>query len=102
MEKKKTFWTKFLDWIIQKTLKDLIDYIKGIVGEATIAADVNTWGSWSSFLLNLVKDLLEGYKEINAAPATKSGKSVLVNKVQKVYRTSTAAALIKAKEEGKL
>ena len=102
MEKKKTFWTKFLDWIIQKTLKDLIDYIKGIVGEATIAADVNTWGSWSSFLLNLVKDLLEGYKEVNAAPATKSGKSVLVNKVQKVYRTSTAAALIKAKEEGKL
>ena len=99
---KKTFWTKFLDWIIQKTLKDLIDYIKGIVGEATIAADVNTWGSWSSFLLNLVKDLLEGYKEVNAAPATKSGKSVLVNKVQKVYRTSTAAALIKAKEEGKL
>lgn len=102
MEKKKTFWTKFLDWIIQKTLKDLIDYIKGIVGEAKIAADVNTWGSWSSFLLNLVKDLLEGYKEINAAPATKSGKSVLVKKVQKVYRTSTAAALIKAKEEGKL
>ena len=102
MEKKKTFWTKFLDWIIQKTLKDLIDYIKGIVGEAKIAADVNTWGSWSSFLLNLVKDLLEGYKEINAAPATKSGKSVMVKKVQKVYRTSTAAALIKAKEEGKL
>lgn len=102
MEKKKTFWTKFLDWIIQKTLKDLINYIKGIVGEATIAADVNTWGSWSSFLLNLVKDLLEGYKEINAAPATKSGKSVLANKVQKVYRTSTAAALIKAKEDGKL
>lgn len=102
MEKKKTFWTKFLDWIIQKTLKDLIDYIKGIVGEAKIAADVNTWGSWSSFLLNLVKDLLEGYKEINAAPATKSGKSVLAHKVQKVYRTSTAAALIKAKEEGKL
>lgn len=102
MEKKKTFWTKFLDWIIQKTLKDLIDYIKGIVGEATIAADVNTWGSWSSFLLNLVKDLLEGYKEINAAPATKSGKSVMVKKVQKVYRTSTAAALIKAKEDGKL
>ena len=102
MEKKKTFWTKFLDWIIQKTLKDLIDYIKGIVGEAKIAADVNTWGSWSSFLLNLVKDLIEGYKEINAAPATKSGKSVMVKKVQKVYRTSTAAALIKAKEEGKL
>ena len=102
MEKKKTFWTKFLDWIIQKTLKDLIDYIKGIVGEATIAADVNTWGSWSSFLLNLVKDLLEGYKEISAMPATKSGKSVMVKKVQKVYRTSTAAALIKAKEEGKL
>ena len=102
MEKKKTFWTKFLDWIIQKTLKDLINYIKGIVGEAEIAADVNTWGSWSSFLLNLVKDLLEGYKEINAAPSTKSGKSVLVNKVQKVYRTSTAAALIKAKEEGRL
>lgn len=102
MEKKKTFWTKFLDWIVQKTLKDLIDYIKGIVGEAKIAADVNTWGSWSSFLLNLVKDLLEGYKEVNAAPATKSGKSVLANKVQKVYRTSTAAALIKAKEDGKL
>jgi hypothetical protein len=102
MEKKKTFWTKFLDWIIQKTLKDLINYIKAVVGEATIAADINTWGSWSNFLLNLVKDLLEGYKEINAAPATKSGKPMSVNQVQKVYRTSTAAGLIKAKEEGKL
>ena len=102
MEKKKTFWTKFLDWIIQKTLKDLIDYIKEVVDDATIAADLNTWGSWPTFLLNLVKDLLEGYKEINAMPETTSGKSVLANKVQKVYRTSTAAALIKAKEEGKL
>jgi hypothetical protein len=96
MEKKKTFWTKFLDWIIQKTLKDLIDYIKEVVDDATIAADLNTWGSWSSFLLNLVKDLIEGYKEISVVPATKGAP------VKSPYKTQTAAALFNAKMEGKI
>jgi hypothetical protein len=92
---KKTFWSKLFDWIIEKSLKDLIDYIKEIVGEATIAADLNTFGGWSSFLLALIKDLLEGYKQINSTGiATKSASSVPVTSTP-VYRTLTAKELIK-------
>jgi len=90
---KKTFWSKLFDWIIEKSLKDLIDYIKGVVGDAKVAADLNTSGGWSSFLLALIKDLLEGYKQINSI-ATKSASSVPVMSTP-VYRTLTAKELIK-------
>lgn len=96
MEKKTTFWTKLLDWIIQKTLKEMIDYIKRVVGDAIVAADVSSFGSWSAFLLNLMRDLLEGYKQISA-PATKG--AVVLSAPAAQYRTQTAAAIKLLQEE---
>jgi hypothetical protein len=97
MKQKTTFWTKLLDWIIRKTFKEVIDYIKKVVDEATVAADVNDFGSWSFFLLNLMLDLLQGVKKISA-PATKSAS--VHSAPQAVYRTQTAAAIKEAQREG--
>ena len=36
----KKLLNKFWNWIIEKSLKDIIDYIKEVVGEAKVAADV--------------------------------------------------------------
>ena len=90
------FWKKLLNWIIEKSLKDVINYIKEIVGEAKVAADVKGLGGWGPFFLALIKDLLQGIKEINATPATKG------TAIENPYKTETAAALFKAKREGKI
>ena len=90
------FWKKLLNWIIEKSLKDVINYIKEIVGEAKVAADVKGLGGWGPFFIALIKDLLKGIQEINATPATKGAS------VEKPYQTRTAAALFQAKKDGKL
>lgn len=92
----KKLLNKFWNWIIEKSLKDVIDYIKKVVGDAKVAADVNEFGSWSAFIVALFKDLLKGYSEISATPATKGAS------VEKPYQTRTAAALFQAKKDGKL
>ena len=90
------FWKKLLNWIIEKSLKDVINYIKKVVGEAKVAADVKGLGGWGPFFLALIQDLLSGIKEINAMPATKGAPA------QQVYKTQTAAALFQAKKEGRI
>ena len=89
------FWKKLLNWIIEKSLKDVINYIKKVVGDAKVAADVKGLGGWGPFFIALIKDLLKGIGEINAMPATKGAP------VQ-VYKTQTAAALFQAKKEGRI
>ena len=89
------FWKKLLNWIIEKSLKDVINYIKEIVGEAKVAADVKGLGGWGPFFFALIQDLLAGIKEVTAMPATKGAP------VQ-VYKTQTAAALFQAKKEGRI
>ena len=90
------FWKKLLNWIIEKSLKDVINYIKKVVGAAKVAADVKGLGGWGPFFYALIQDLLKGVKEINAMPATKGAP------VQQVYKTQTAAALFQAKKEGRI
>ena len=90
------FWKKLLNWIIEKSLKDVINYIKKVVGAAKVAADVKGLGGWGPFFIALIKDLLKGIQEINATPATKGAS------VEKPYQTRTAAALFQAKKDGKL
>lgn len=90
------FWKKLLNWIIEKSLKDVINYIKKVVGEAKVAADVKGLGGWGPFFYALIKDLLQGIKEINATPATKG------TAIENPYKTETAAALFQAKKEGKI
>ncbi len=89
------FWKKLLNWIIEKSLKDVINYIKKVVGAAKVAADVKGLGGWGPFFYALIQDLLKGVKEISAMPATK-GEPV------QVYKTQTAAALFQAKKEGRI
>ena len=89
------FWKKLLNWIIEKSLKDVINYIKKVVGDAKVAADVKGLGGWGPFFYALIQDLLKGVKEISAMPATKGAP------VQ-VYKTQTAAALFQAKKEGRI
>ena len=89
------FWKKLLNWIIEKSLKDVINYIKKVVGDAKVAADVKGLGGWGPFFYALIQDLLKGVKEISAMPATKGAP------VQ-VYKTQTAVALFQAKKDGKL
>ena len=89
------FWKKLLNWIIEKSLKDVINYIKKVVGAAKVAADVKGLGGWGPFFFALIQDLLAGVKEISEMPATKGAP------VQ-VYKTQTAAALFQAKKDGKL
>jgi predicted sugar kinase len=89
------FWKKLLNWIIEKSLKDVINYIKKVVGDAKVAADVKGLGGWGPFFYALIQDLLKGVKEINAMPATKGAP------VQ-VYKTQTAVALFQAKKEGRI
>ena len=86
---------KFWNWIIEKSMKDIINYIKKVVGDAKVAADVKGLGGWGPFFYALIQDLLKGVKEISAMPATK-GTSV------QVYKTQTAAALFQAKKEGRI
>lgn len=90
------FWKKLLNWIIEKSLKDVINYIKKVVGAAKVAADVKGLGGWGPFFYALIQDLLKGVKEISAMPATKGAP------VEKPYQTETAAALFQAKKDGKL
>lgn len=90
------FWKKLLNWIIEKSLKDVIDYIKKVVGDAKVAADVKGLGGWGPFFIALIKDLLKGIGEINAMPATKGAPVV------SPYKTETAAALFQAKKEGRI
>ena len=90
------FWKKLLNWIIEKSLKDVINYIKKVAGEAKVAADVKGLGGWGPFFIALIQDLLAGVKEINAMPATKGAPVV------NPYKTQTAAALFQAKKDGKL
>lgn len=92
----KKLLNKFWNWIIEKSLKDIIDYIKGVVGEAKVAADVKGLGGWGPFFMALIKDLLKGIQEINATPATKGAA------IEKSYNTRTAAALFQAKKEGRI
>jgi len=89
------FWDKLLNWIIEKSLKDVINYIKKVVGEAKVAADVKGLGGWGPFFYALIQDLLKGVKEISEMPATKGAP------VQ-VYKTQTAVALFQAKKEGRI
>lgn len=89
------FWKKLLNWIIEKSLKDVINYIKKVVGDAKVAADVKGLGGWGPFFFALIQDLLAGIKEISAMPATKGAP------VQ-VYKTQTAVALFQAKKEGRI
>jgi hypothetical protein len=87
---------KFWNWIIEKRLKDIIDYVKKVVGDGkAVAADVKNLGGWLPFILNLLKDLVEGMVEINAMPATKGAASG--GKVEKVYRTKSAQAILEKK-----
>ena len=90
------FWKKLLNWIIEKSLKDVINYIKKVVGEAKVAADVKGLGGWGPFFFALIQDLLAGIKEVTAMPATKGAPA------QQVYKTQTAAALFQAKKEGRI
>ena len=90
------FWKKLLNWIIEKSLKDVINYIKKVVGAAKVAADVKGLGGWGPFFFALIQDLLAGVKEISAMPATKGAP------VQQVYKTQTAALLFQAKKEGRI
>ena len=90
------FWKKLLNWIIEKSLKDVINYIKKVVGDAKVAADVKGLGGWGPFFYALIQDLLKGVKEISAMPATKGAPA------QQVYKTQTAAAMFQAKKDGKL
>ena len=90
------FWKKLLNWIIEKSLKDVINYIKKVVGDAKVAADVKGLGGWGPFFLALIQDLLAGIKEVTAMPATKGAPA------QQVYKTQTAAALFQAKKEGRI
>ena len=90
------FWKKLLNWIIEKSLKDVINYIKKVVGEAKVAADVKGLGGWGPFFLALIQDLLKGVKEISAMPATKGAPA------RQVYKTQTAVALFQAKKEGRI
>lgn len=90
------FWKKLLNWIIEKSLKDVINYIKKVVGAAKVAADVKGLGGWGPFFYALIQDLLKGVKEISAMPATKGAPVV------SPYKTETAAALFQAKREGKI
>ena len=90
------FWEKLLNWIIEKSLKDVINYIKKVVGEAKVAADVKGLGGWGPFFYALIQDLLKGVKEISEIPATKGAPA------QQVYKTQTAAALFQAKKEGRI
>ena len=92
----KNLLNKFWNWIIEKSMKDVINYIKKVVGDAKVAADVKGVGGWGPFFLALIKDLLQGIKEINATPATKG------TAIENPYKTETAAALFKAKREGKI
>lgn len=92
----KKLLNKFWNWIIEKSLKDVIDYIKKVVGNAKVAADLNDFGSWSAFIAALFEDLLKGYNEISDTPATKGAS------VEKPYKTRTAAALFQAKKEGRI
>jgi len=90
------FWKKLLNWIIEKSLKDVINYIKKVVGEAKVAADVKGLGGWGPFFFALIQDLLAGIKEVTAMPATKGAPA------QQGYKTQTAAALFQAKKEGRI
>lgn len=90
------FWKKLLNWIIEKSLKDVINYIKKVVGDAKVAADVKGLGGWGPFFYALIQDLLKGVKEISAMPATKGAP------VFSPYETETAAALFQAKREGRI
>ena len=92
----KKLLNKFWFWIIEKCMKEIINYIKKVVGDAKVAADVKDRGGWGPFFLALIKDLLKGIQEISATPATKGAS------VEKTYQTRTAAALFQAKKDGKL
>ena len=92
----KNLLNKFWNWIIEKSMKDVINYIKKVVGDAKVAADVKGLGGWGPFFFALIQDLLAGVKEISATPATKGAPA------QQVYKTQTAAALFQAKKEGRI
>ena len=64
MSEKKSFWSQLWDWlknlftkVQDKSLEDIVDYIKKKFGEAEVVADEKSFASWVDYIIALIQDL---------------------------------------------